>query len=67
VVLQTLVFNDKKIYLFLWSVSEQKLDSFTPYMTAIFNKTCPYKITDKKIIKVEHNLIDSSRCLIIIV
>jgi hypothetical protein len=24
---------------------------------------CPYKITDRKIIKVEHNIIDSSRCL----
>jgi hypothetical protein len=35
-------------------------------MAAFFNKTCPYKITDRKIIKVEHNIIDSSRCLIII-
>jgi hypothetical protein len=57
-----------QIYLFLLSVPEQKLDFFTPYMmAAIFNKTCPYKITDRKFIKVEHNLIDSSRCLIIIV
>jgi hypothetical protein len=36
-------------------------------MAAFFNKTCPYKITDIKIIEVEHNIIDSSRCLIIIV
>jgi hypothetical protein len=36
-------------------------------MAAFFNKTYPYKITDRKIIKVEHNIIDSSRCLIIIV
>jgi hypothetical protein len=36
-------------------------------MAAFFNKYCPYKITDRKIIKVEHhNIIDSSRCLIII-
>jgi hypothetical protein len=32
-------------------------------MAAFFNKTCPYQITDRKIIKVEHNIIDSSRCL----
>jgi hypothetical protein len=55
------------MYLFLWLVPEQKLDFLTPYMAAFFNKTCPYKITDIKIIKVEHNIIDSSRCLIIIV
>jgi hypothetical protein len=67
VVLQALVFNNKQIYLFLWSVPEQKLDFFTAYMAAFFSKTCPYNITDKKIIKVEHNIIDSSRCLIIIV
>jgi hypothetical protein len=67
VVLQTLVFNYKQIYIFFWSVPEQKLDLFTPYMAAFFNKYCPYKITDRKIIKVEHhNIIDSSRCLIII-
>jgi hypothetical protein len=28
-----------------------------------FNKTCPYKITDRKIIKIEHNIIDNGRCL----
>jgi hypothetical protein len=67
VVLQTLVFNNKQIYLFLWSVPEQKLDFFTAYMVVFFDKTCPYKITDRKIIKVEHNIIDSSRCLIFIV
>jgi hypothetical protein len=67
VALQTLVFNNKQIYLFLWSVPEQKLDFVIPYMAAFFNKTCPYKITDRKIIKVEHNIIDSSRCLIMIV
>jgi hypothetical protein len=48
-------------------VPEQKLDFFTPYMAIFFNKTCPYKITGRKIINVEHNIIDSSRCLIIIV
>jgi hypothetical protein len=48
-------------------VPEQKLDFFTPNMAAFFNKTCPYKITDRKNNKVEHNLIDSSRCLIILV
>jgi hypothetical protein len=53
--------------LFLWSDPEQKLNIFTPYMAAFFIKTCPYKITDRKIINVEHNIIDSSRCLIIIV
>jgi hypothetical protein len=67
VVLQTLVFNNTQIYLFLLSVPEQKLDFFTPYMAVLFDKTCPYKITDRKIIKVEHNIIDSSRCLIIII
>jgi hypothetical protein len=55
------------LYLFLWSVPEQKLDFFTAYMVAFFSKTCPYKITERKIIKVAHNIIDSSRCLIIIV
>jgi hypothetical protein len=67
VVLQTLFLDNKQKYLFLWSVPEQKLDFFSPYMAALFNKTCPYKITDRKIIKVEHNIIDSSRCMIIIV
>jgi hypothetical protein len=66
-VLQTLIFNNKQIYLFLWSVPEQKLDFYTPYMATFSNKTCPYKITDRKIIKDKHNIIDSSRCLIIIV
>jgi hypothetical protein len=65
-VLQTLVFN-KKQYLFLWSVSEQKLDFFNSNPIYSFNKTCPYKISDRKIIKVEHNIIDSSRCFIFIV
>jgi hypothetical protein len=55
-VLQTLVFNNKQIYLFLWSVAEQKFDFFTPYMASCFNKICPYKITDRKMIKVEHNM-----------
>jgi hypothetical protein len=68
VVLQTLVFNNKQIYLFLWSVPEQKLDFFTPSIHGCFlNKTCPHKITDRKIIKVEHNIIDSSHSLIIVV
>jgi hypothetical protein len=67
VVLQTLVFNNKQIYLFLWSVPEQKLDFFHSIADAFFNKTCTYKITDRKIIKVEHNIIDSSRRLVIIV
>jgi hypothetical protein len=40
-------------------ISYQKLEFFTSYMAAF----CPYKITDRKIIKVEHNIIDSSRCL----
>jgi hypothetical protein len=61
VVLQTLVFNNKQIYLLLWSVPEQKLHVFTPYMAALFGKTCPYKINDRKIFKIEH--IDNSRCL----
>jgi hypothetical protein len=64
VVLQILVFIINK---FLWLVPEQKLDFFTSYMAAFFNKICPYKITDRKIIKVENNIIDSSRCLIIVV
>jgi hypothetical protein len=34
-------------------------------MAAFVNKTCPYKITDRKIIKVELNIIDSSRLIII--
>jgi hypothetical protein len=57
--------NYKKIliYLFLWSIPKQKHDVFTPYMAAFINKTCPYKITDRKIIKIEHNIIDSSRYL----
>jgi hypothetical protein len=60
VVLETSVFNNKQIYLFFWSVPEQKLDFFTPYMAAFFNKTSPYKITDRIIIKVEHNIIDET-------
>jgi hypothetical protein len=55
VVLQALVFNNKQIYLFLCAVPEQKLDFFAPYMAAFY------------IIIVDHNIIDSSRCLIIIV
>jgi hypothetical protein len=61
VVLQTLLFNNKQIYLLLWSVPEQKLHVLTPYMAAFFDKICPYKINDRKIFKIEH--IDSSRCL----
>jgi hypothetical protein len=69
VALQTLVFNNKQIPIFISLVgSRKKLDFFTPYKAAFFNKTCPYKITGAKIIKIEHNIIDSSRrCLIIIV
>jgi hypothetical protein len=60
VVLETsvifLVEHFGRTYLF----PEQKLDFFTPYMAAFFNKTSPYKITDRIIIKVEHNIIDET-------
>jgi hypothetical protein len=47
VVLQTLVFNNKQIYLFLWSVAEQKFDFFTPWLLALIKSVLTKLLIEK--------------------